>query len=227
MKIQNWKKCWAAPVIAVAACASVASVDAAFTMTDVEYWVDHSSVAAAGSVSEAVVVMDWSSGNDPLAWGFRWDSSQTITGEVMLSTLIGVESRLSANLTSSIYGAFFNTASYSGDGFGNPAQSATSNDDTGIYWAYSTYDTSSGQPEPWAAGSDPTVSLELSGVGMTTRTLADGSYDVWKYSPTDENYDYTDPFPLVDPIATKVPEPTVSLMAVFGLAALGVRRRRA
>ncbi|QQL45237.1 PEP-CTERM sorting domain-containing protein [Sulfuriroseicoccus oceanibius] len=230
MKIQSWKHSWAAAVSTVAACSLIASADAAFVMSDVEVWVDHSSAAGAGSLSEAVLVIDWSTGNSddaPLAWGMRWDSSVSLSGTDFLNTVLNGDPRLTGHFdTHPDFGAFLTGFTYAGDSDGNGPRTALSDNDNFIYWAYSEYNPSSGQPEPWAEGSDPTTSLNVSATGADWRTLEDGSYDVWKYSGTDFDFNYTDPTPLRDPIATRVPEPTVSLLASLGIVGLGLRRRR-
>ena len=200
-------------------------------MSDVEFWVDHTSAAGAGSLHQAVLVIDWSTGNSndaPLAWGMRWDSSLSLTGSDFLTTVLNGDPRLTGHFdTHPDFGSFLVGFSYAGDSDGNAPRSALSDNDNFIYWAYSEYNPSSGAPEPWANGNNPSTSLNVSATGADSRTLENGSYDVWKYSGTDFDFNYTDAIPLSDPIATRVPEPTVSLLAAIGFVSIGLRRRRA
>lgn len=224
MKNEQKRNCWSALACSLAAGVALSTpCQAAFTITDVEFWVDHSSVAGAGSLAQSVLVLDWNDDNGPLAWGFQWDAGESITGEDMITMIVNFDGRLNVDLTPSDFGAFFNTAAYAGDDDGNVARTATSDNVDFIYWAYSLYDPSTGQPEPWASGSDASTSLVSAPVGMSTRVLEDGSYDVWRYSATNADFNFTQAIPTEQPVAV-VPEPS-GVALVLSVVALCLFRR--
>jgi PEP-CTERM motif-containing protein len=167
------------------------------TFDDISFWV------GAGSNRSAIAI-DWngSSGTDQaLVWGYRWDDAAT--GAKMLETIVAADSRLFAKInqpagsSTLLYGlgydaigdgqfALDDATVFDTHGFAvtGPADNAASADESDYYaegwftglWHYghSTENVSPYNGGAW--GSD--------GAGMAGRTLADGDWDSWTFTPT-------------------------------------------
>jgi hypothetical protein len=169
-----------------------------FTFEDVQFWVGT-------GANRGALVIDWVdiSPNPPaLAWGYRWDG--TASGSDMLQAIVAADDRLYAKLGGSasnpnaVYGL-----GYDADGDGQfVLDDGTTFDDDGIAFtsppdlAVST-DADDYYAEGWFTGfwhygiETPPGSNPYDGsnwsdtpVGMAGRTLVDGSWDSWTFSPT-------------------------------------------
>jgi hypothetical protein len=169
--------------------AAVASLD------DVRFWVG-------SGANRAGVVLDWngdSTEDTALAWGFRWDG--TATGEDLIRAVIAVDPRVFAKLgTNGALGLAVRGLGYDLNDDGafaldddttfdevgifssGPTDGATSIDPADHYregwftgvWTYATADAN-----PW-----PTAAWTFSRTGATNRTLVDGAWDSWAFTPT-------------------------------------------
>ena len=169
-----------------------------FTFDDIQFWVG-------SGANRAALVIDWveRSPNSPsLAWGYRWDG--TARGSDMLRAIVAADNRLFAKFggppsnPNAVYGIGYDadgdgqfalddgtTFDDSGIAFTSPADLATSTDADDYYaegwftgfWHY-------GVEIP--AGTNPYDGSNWSDipVGMASRTLIDGSWDSWTFSPT-------------------------------------------
>jgi len=219
--------------------------EAAFTFDDVDYWVGSGS-------NQAALVFDWNDGIEPqsLAWGYRWDG--TATGQDMLFdvledddglyakvklwsspsgyTLMGIGYDLDGDGFSLTDGATFTDGIFEGElGLAEDATSEDPDDHykEGWYTGYWSY---------WLSDDDPygTGAWELSGVGMSARTLTDGDWDGWSFDQDLSSFFNPSPddFPS-EPVVGEsgvVPEPSsfaivVGLGVSFGGGAW-LRRRR-
>jgi dockerin type I repeat protein len=170
----------------------------AFSFEEIEFWVG-------SGANRAALVIDWveRSPNPPaLSWGYRWDG--TARGSDMLRAIVTADTRLFAKLggppsnPNAVYGIGYDadgdgqfalddgtTFDDSGTVFTSPADLATSADPDDYYaegwftgfWHY-------GVETP--AGTNPYDGSNWSDipVGMASRTLVDGSWDSWSFSPT-------------------------------------------
>jgi hypothetical protein len=166
--------------------------------SDIQYWVGT-------GTNEAAFVVQWNDGKnaDALVWGFRWNG--TATGEDMLKAIATADHRFysllyqgtgpygtaiggfgfdlngtgtnalykSGNVTYPYYpvSGIVNTSSYDFDDYA----AADTNDHWSSGW------TTNGYWSYWVK--DPTdPDFGYSGVGATSRTLVNGSYDVWNFS---------------------------------------------
>jgi hypothetical protein len=169
-----------------------------FTFDEVQFWVGT-------GANRAALVIDWveTSPNPPaLAWGYRWDGAAR--GSDMLRAIIAADDRLFAKLGGSpsnpnaVYGI-----GYDADGDGQFAlDDGTTFDDDGIAFTSppdlaTSVDSDDYYAEGWftgfwhygveaPAGSNPYGGSNWSDiqVGMAGRTLVDGSWDSWTFSPT-------------------------------------------
>lgn len=183
-----------------------APVAFSFGFSDIQFW------AGTGANSSALVV-DWNDGKaaESLAWGFNWDGSAT--GIDLLNAIDAADARLSIEIISFSFGDAVRGFAYDADldglytgandhfaaGFGLPGEG---------FWAYHL-----GGP----TATDPTWTG--SGVGASDRDLVNQSWDGWTWTP--EGASIASPG---TPTAAPVPEPAT--LAVLGLGALSLLRRR-
>lgn len=201
---------------------------ATFLVSDIENWLG---MAPGVGVSESVLVVDWGDGQQPWAWGFRWDSSLSLTGGDMLQALVLAEPRFSV---SGLAGGFVSDFGWAGDlpesldrfrgGF---------NPDTGEYWTYSVNNAQqAGNFNNGAAPDGAHVLPPLgnpyedgewvsSNTGVLGRPLVDGSWDGFFYG----TFGSGGPgLPVSAP--TLIPEPSTFFLAGLGILMLGLRRGR-
>jgi hypothetical protein len=167
----------------------------AFGLNDIQYW------TGSGS-NQAGFVLDFNDGQTSYsyAWGFRWNG--TATGEDMARAIDASDIRL--NLTLPVFaglGAYMDAATYSPVG-GPNHNGATFPAGFFSYWT--------GAPGTWTS----------SNIGMTSRSLVNGTWDGFSYSTDTTNFTSTAPRM---PIAA-VPEPAT--MSALGLGVLALLRRR-
>jgi hypothetical protein len=169
-----------------------------FTFDNIQFWVGT-------GANRAALVIDWQEDAleaPALAWGYRWDG--TSRGSDMLRAIVSADDRLYAKLggptstPNAVYGLGYDA---DGDGrfalddgttfneegivFTSPADLATSIDPDDSYaegwftgfWHY-------GVETP--VGTNPYAGSNWSdtAMGMAGRTLVDGSWDSWTFSPT-------------------------------------------
>lgn len=204
---------------------------AAFTLADITFWTGAPSGAG---VSEAVLVIDFAFPGSPaaapsLAWGYRWPSAESRTGQDLIAAVVAADGRL--RLTGLEFG-FVDTIRYDADldgvvDFTHPGFDPGS----GRYSVYSVNNAViPGTPplfsdaghvlppngNPYASQNPGT--WIVSTTGLAGRPLADGSWDGWVYA--------SDPAPGPrEPRAAPVPEPSVAVL-LFGTLAITLRRRR-
>jgi hypothetical protein len=187
------KACLAAMLLLL--CGGARAHAAVASLDDVRFWVG-------SGANRAGVVLDWngdSAADAALAWGFRWDG--TATGEEMVRAVIAADPRLFAKLGANGAlglavrglgydlnddGAFALDDGTTFDEVGvfssGPTDGATSIDPADRYregwftgvWSYATADAN-----PW-----PTAAWTFSRIGATSRTLVDGAWDSWAFTPT-------------------------------------------
>ncbi len=156
--------------------------------------------------NRAAIVIDWdgeSSADESLAWGYRWDGEAS--GEDMLRAVLASDARLFAKLGASspsgvaTYGFGYDldndsefgitdSAIFNLDGIAisgppddpPPAAMATDSEDLyaeGWFTGFWRYGLSNGNPFLDGGWTN-------SGVGMSSRTLTDGDWDSWAFTPT-------------------------------------------
>jgi len=224
------------PALAVAValtCAAAAPpADAAFTLADIDFWVGP---AAGPGISQAAIVIDFAYPGAPadppsLAWGYRWHSSETRTGQDLIAAVVAADPRLSAT---GIEFGFIDTLSYDGDLNGTPDHTHPGfNPATGRYSNYWVNNAVIEGTAPLFAeaghvlppNGHPFAAIDpgtwvFSSTGMAGRPLADGSWDGWIYA--------IDPVAGPrEPVAALVPEPATAVFTVVAAAAGLTRRRR-
>ena len=189
-----------------------------FSYEDITFW-------AGSGQKQAVLVIDWNDGINPvsLAWGFRWTG--TATGRDMLNAVKQADSRLFEQFgiygASMVYGLGYDTDS---DGFtyvsaSNDGGYSQDSDDhyregwtTVGYWSY------------WNCGTNPYAGGEWTSpwdYGLAGRNLTDGCWDGWSFAPASNNWDGGTPD---IPVAASIPEP--ASMAVFAMGLLCLKRRK-
>jgi hypothetical protein len=168
-----------------------------FTFNDIQYWV------GAGT-NRAALAIDWSDGStnpSALVWGFRWDGAAT--GRDMLTALVRADDRLYAKFNGSagsealVYGLGYDTNnngqfsisddtvfdSQTGIAYGSaPFFGANSSDSQDYYaegWTFGFWHYGVASSDPYNGG----TWLD-SPSGMASRTLADGAWDSWTFTPT-------------------------------------------
>jgi len=172
---------------------------AGFSFEDITYWIG-------SGTNRAAFVIDWVDDDAQpaaLGWGYRWDG--TATGAQMLRSIVADDPRLFAKLGGTmanpiaVYGLGYDTdgdgtfgiddgTSFDSQGFAftTPADSAISIDEDDYYaegWFTGFWHYGVAGSNPYAAGS-----WSDTGAGMASRTLADGTWDSWVFSPS---FDFT------------------------------------
>ena len=202
---------------------------ATFLLQDVTQWIGP---AAGPGISQAALVIQWP-GQPALAWGYRWNSSETRDGRDLLLALAGVDARFS--ITGS---GFISDLRWDADLNGTPELSFPGfNGTTGEYLNY--FVNNNQQTDNYNNGAAPAGAHILpplgspydeagpgtwvnSNTGVLGRPLVDGSWDGWVYSAGT-----TVPGLAVNAPAP-IPEPSLTgLLAVVGMAGLQRRRRMA
>ncbi len=200
---------------------------AAFTLQDIAFW---TGTPDGPDVNEAVLVVDWSDGSTPLAWGYRWPAAEPRTGRDLLAAVVAADARLSVGgLASGFVSHFAWDADRDGtaDLFHPDYDAATSR-----FWSYFVNNDVHEDPVDFTKNSHivpPATSVVPLGnpyaettwtasvTGVLDRPLADGSWDGFHWVAT--------PVGPGEPVAAPlIPEPaTISLLL---LSATGFLRRR-
>lgn len=166
-----------------------------FTFDDIDYWVG-------SGANRAALVIDWADGEtDPpaLVWGFRWNG--TALGRDIFTAVVAADDQLFAKVGGAvtspvaIYGLGYDAnddgqfalddgTTFDSDGFASsgPADGSLSVDAADYYaegWftGFWHYGIASTNPYDGGRWSDTPF-------GMAGRTLADGAWDSWTYTPT-------------------------------------------
>jgi len=158
------------PLLLVLAAALIPSPALAHTFDDVEvtYW---TGAGPGDGVHEAVMVVDWQvPGQDSLVFGYRWTSE--VTGEDMLTAIDSADNRFYFEWHFLYEGAVYGIGwDADGDGFdrADPDDYYAEGWWSNGFWRY--YLSTDG--ETWA----------ISETGVAGRTLSDGDWDGWSWSP--------------------------------------------
>jgi hypothetical protein len=180
-----------------AVCAMMAgSAGAAIgSLDDIQFW-------TGSGPNRAGIVVDWngdSAADEALVWGFRWEV--TASGEDMLRAAIVADPRLFAKLGANgslgvaVRGVGYDLSddgefalddgtTFDGDGIAasGPTDGAGALDAADFYregWFTGVWSYATANANPWPGGA-----WAFSGVGPTTRTLVDGAWDSWAFTPT-------------------------------------------
>jgi hypothetical protein len=177
---------------------SAKNITTTVNFSDIQYWVGT-------GTNEAAFVVQWNDGKnaDALVWGFRWNG--TATGEDMLKAIATADHRFYSLLYQATgpYGTAIGGFGFDLNGTGTNALYKNGN----VTYPYypvsgivntSSYDfddyTAADTNDHWSSGwttngywsywvKDPTdPDFGYSGVGATSRTLVNGSYDVWNFA---------------------------------------------
>lgn len=197
------------------------------TFSDIAYFVG-------SGANQSALLIDYNdgSGNESLAWGYRWDGA--VSGAQMLVDVAAADPLLSISSGGSIADGFFiNSISYDGKLLAN-FFGATGSESSG--WAYYLAGGTAGDapgneitgggnslPVSWVAS--PTGAGE-SGFGTAGRYLANESWDAWSFGSYDDAYTHLAP-PSGNVNAAPVPEAS-AFAFIFGtvfMAVCSVRRR--
>ena len=215
-------------LLSVGAVVSIASLSpeadaATFLMSDVTHWIGP---AAGAGVNEAVMVIQWPGELNGLAWGYRWDASETKTGFDMLQAMAdasnGALVTVGGPMVSDIQWGGMSFPGYNGSEYlqyfvnnaqvdGNYVDGDSSSGGAHVLPPLgSPYDESG--PGEWVA----------SNTGLGGRPLVNGSWDGWMYaafgSPgLDQAID----------APTAIPEPSSLLLLTGAALTVCFRRRRA
>jgi dockerin type I repeat protein len=179
--------------------AGYADPAAAFSFDDITYWI------GAGN-NRAAFVVDWVddvSQPAALTWGYRWDGAAT--GAQMLRAIVADDPRLFAKLggtlanPTAVYGLGYDADDdgefgiddgtvfdSQGFAFTAPADLAAPTDAGDYYaegWFTGFWHYGVAESNPYTVGS-----WSDTGAGMASRSLADGSWDSWTFTP---NFDFT------------------------------------
>ncbi len=188
--------------------------------SDIDFWV------GSGDAQSGMVI-DFNDGNNPqsFVWGYRWDSSQAVSGAEMFTDILAADPMLSATATGTVEDAYFLTSisyQYGGISYSqiNEPYDPAGSQSWGYYVAGGTAGGTamggggSSLPDPWT--SSPSGAAEEA-FGFEGRFLADGAWDAWVYG-------YYGTAPDGQSFAS-IPEPNTALLLLFGLAGLFVRKR--
>ena len=207
--------------IAGGAWGSVTSFD------DIEFWIG-------SGVNEAVLVIDWVDGRDPLAWGYRWDGAATT--EDAFFAIVTADSNLFSKVgTSGVFGVPVYGIGFDRDAdgfalddatdFGTSGLAVTDESDTAVaidaddsyaegflsagFWSFFL-----GDDNPYGGGSWETASTGISG-----NALVDGDWNGLSWAAA---------FAAVEPgLATAaVPSAGTGGGVLAALFMVGARRRR-
>jgi hypothetical protein len=203
------------------------SASAAVTFADIAIWTGAPQTA---TTAQAALVIDWSDGQAPLVWGYRWEPADgEKTGRDMLTAILGADNRLTAQGTN-----FLSDFSWDANTDGTPERFKPGWNGS-EYWAYFVNNDVYYHPtnfllnghiippattvvpngNPYSAMAPGT--WVSSSTGVVQRPLVNGSWDGFVY-----NTGITGP---LEPVAASpVPEPSTSLLAL-GLTMLLGRRR--
>jgi hypothetical protein len=203
-------------------CSPLASAGTVASFDDIEFWIGTGGQRAA-------MVVDWddsTSSDESLAWGYRWTG--TATGGDMLQAILEADNRLFAKLNASSTqvfgfgydqnndqqfaisdGSTFNASGITFGGVPDPPfapGTASSSDAADHYaegwytgfWHYSVSISSAG------GGASPFGAWSASNLGLAGRTLSDGDWDGWAFTP-----DTDPPHSAVaeNPVAAESPHP--------------------
>ena len=165
-----------------------------FTFDDIQFWVGSGS-------NRAALAIDWADDSmqpPALVWGYRWDD--TAHGSDMFTAIVAADPGLSAKLGTSptnraVYGLGYdangngafgtsdNTVFDSqGFAFTDPADLAVATDSGDYYaegWFTGFWHYGLAANNPYDGGSWSDIAA-----GMSGRTLSDGAWDSWTFSPT-------------------------------------------
>lgn len=181
-----------------------ATISQAIQFENIRYWVGSGS-------NQAAFVVDFNGGVAPFSfvWGYRFNGSAT--GEQMLRDVVAHDPTLSAEIQSFSFGAFLNRLSYSPAILG-VTFTGSSNFDVSPYKYWSYFNGVSGTNTQWTSAN----------VGMSARTLVNGSVDGWSFT-TDANFG---PGVAPAPSVAAMPVPEPASLLVLGIGALVVLRRK-
>ena len=197
-----------------------AAVQASVTFEDITYWVGEGN-------NESTLVIDFDGGPTPqsLVWGYRWDG--TATGADLFEAVVTADPNLYAKVSApGDFGVSLYGVGYDQDRDGFALGDGTVFDDglaiTAPSDGVTAVDADDSYVEGWfSAGfwghwtSEDGQTWE-SGLGMSARTLTDGSWDGYRWAPGYTSEPPREPTPAV-------PEP--SALALLGLGVLLARRR--
>ncbi len=214
-------------VAGAAACSAIVSTEAraaTFLISDVTRWIGPD---AGAGISEAVLSIQWPGQTDAWTWGYRWQSTESKTGQDMLAAFVAASN--GAFVVTGLTSGFVSNIEWQGNSF--PGYNAG----TGQYLQY--FVNNAQQGGNYNDGAAPTGAHVLpplgspydeagpgewvaSNTGVGGRPLVDGSWDGWSYSA------FGDPGPTQAVNApAPIPEPgSLLLLASSSLALL--RRRR-
>jgi hypothetical protein len=181
-------------LIAIIAASASSASGQSFTFDDIQFWVGSGS-------NRAALAIDWlDSSTQPqaLVWGYRWNG--TAHGSDMFTAVVAADPRLYAKLGASpanraVYGLGYNangngTFGISDDtvfdsqgfAFTDPADLAAATDSGDYYaegWFTGFWHYGVASNNPYGGGNWSDIAS-----GMSGRTLADGAWDSWTFSPT-------------------------------------------
>jgi hypothetical protein len=193
-------KRWIAPAVLIFVCLCVfswpfPSCAAPFSFDDIKYWVG-------SGTNRAALVIDWDDNSlqpPALAWGYRWNG--TARGSDMLFAIVAADARLFAKLGGSdgnpnaLYGVGYdanNNREFGvndgtvfdsrGIAFTDPSDLASATDPGDYYaegWFAGFWHYGVATADPYDAGSWSDTNL-----GMASRTLTDGAWDSWTFTPS-------------------------------------------
>jgi hypothetical protein len=172
----------------------IPAVGQSFTFDDIQFWVGSGS-------NRAALAIDWgddSTQPSALVWGYRWNG--TAHGSDMLTSIVAADPGLFAKLGTSstnraVYGLGYD-ANRNGEfgidddtvfdsqgfAFTDPADLAVATDSGDYYaegWFTGFWHYGIAANNPYDGGSWSDIAS-----GMSGRTLADGAWDSWTFSPT-------------------------------------------
>jgi hypothetical protein len=181
-------------VICAAALLATPVVGEAFNFDDIQFWVGSGS-------NRAALVIDWTDESmepSALVWGYRWDG--LAHGSDMFTSIVATDPGLFAKVGTSptnraLYGVGYDANGNSvfgisddtvfdshGFAFTDPADLAVATDSGDYYsegWFTGFWHYGSAENNPYDGGSWSDITS-----GMSGRTLGNGAWDSWTFSPT-------------------------------------------